>query len=331
MTLAQIAARLGLSESTVSRAFADPGKVAPRTRELVLAEATALGYEHPSTSRPRAQPTGIGVIVPDIANPFFPPIIRAIQARAGAAGIPVLIADTDEHPRDELARARFLHDKVDGLILISPRADDDDLREIALLGPAVVINRDVPFLPQITLEPHEGIAMAVEHLWALGHRHIAYLNGPSSSWSNDQRRAAVRKAMSRLGGELTEFGPFEPTMTSGVHAADLVSASDATAVLAYDDMIALGLMARMQFRGLRIGDDVSVVGIDDNPLSATAYPSLTTIKIPGDRAGRVAVDELTAHITRPGEPISRVRLDVSLVVRESTGPAPQTSRRTAQS
>ena len=322
VTLADIAAALGVSESTVSRSFSDPGKVATRTRERVLQAAGELGYKAPVASKPKIAAEGIGVMVPDIANPFFPPIIKAIQARAATYAMPTLIVDTDERQRDELARGQFLLDKVVGLVLVSPRGSEDDLRELATSLPTVVINRELSFASSISLDSDDGIEKAVEHLWALGHRSVAYLNGPDDSWSNEQRRSVVHKASTRLSVHLTEFGPFSPEIAAGAHAADLVLASGATAVIAYDDLIAFGVMARMQSRGVRVGHDLSVVGIDDSPLSASAYPSLTTIKMPGARAGELAVDELTNLISRPGSPVTRTNLHASLVVRESTGLAP---------
>lgn len=322
VTLADIAAAMGVSESTVSRSFSDPSKVSARTRERVLHAAGELGYRPPAPGKPRRTLEGIGVIVPDIANPFFPPIIKAIQARASAYAMPSLIVDTDERARDELASGQFLRERVSGLILVSPRASEDELRDLASTIPTVIINRELPFSSSVTVDSHDAIEKAVEHLWALGHRDLAYLNGPEQSWSNEQRRSVVHKTSKRLGLELTEFGPFEPGMSAGVHAADLVLASAATAVIAYDDLIALGLMARLQSRGLRVGHDMSVVGIDDSPLSATAYPSLTTIQLPGSRAGELAVDELTTLIDKPGTPVTRHHLHASLVVRESTGVRP---------
>src|SRR5690606_14531572 len=136
----------------------------------------------------------------------------------------------------------------------------------------------------------EGSREAVGPRASLGHTRIGYLNGPRRSWSTSQRRPAARRACEELGVELVELGPFEPQIQAGVLAADLVHSKDLTAVIAYDDLIALGLMARMTERGVKVGPDISVIGIDDSPMSGMAYPTLTSIHVPGSRSGMTAVD-----------------------------------------
>lgn len=263
----------------------------------------------------------IGLIVPDIANPFFPPIIKAVQARASAKGKTVLIADVDEHPSDEIQRARVMRKRVDGLVVVSPRTPDDRLDQLAELRPIVFVNREVKGAASVIIEDSEGMREAVEHLTALGHRRVGYLNGPRRSWSNTQRQNAVREACAAHGVDLVEFGPFEPQIQAGVRAADLVHASDVTAVIAYDDMIALGLMARLNERGVRVGPDISVIGIDDSPMSGMAYPTLTSIHVPGSEAGARAVDIVLdlADTAGDAEP-SVVQLETRLIVRSSTSP-----------
>ena len=173
----------------------------------------------------------------------------------------------------------------------------------------------------VIIDSADGMDQAVDHLAALGHRTIAYLNGPRRSWSNAQRQKAIKLACRRHSITMIEFGPFEPQIQSGVHAADLLLASEATGVIAYDDLIALGVIARLTERGVRTGQDISVIGVDDSPMSAMAYPTLTTVHVPGAEAGIAAVDALIALIdgADPGEV---VRLETRLVIRSSTGPPP---------
>ncbi|MGD7706637.1 LacI family DNA-binding transcriptional regulator [Microlunatus sp. Y2014] len=320
VTLADIAAELGVSTSTVSRALSNPDLVNEATRDRIQQVAQKLGYQMPGASRSRAVGRGvIGMLVPDIVNPFFPPIIKAAQSRALSKGRAIMIADLDEHPDDELGLARILRDRVDGLIVVSPRATDEELVEYAELAPVVFVNRLVEGMPSVVIDNADGMREAVEHLAALGHQRIAYLNGPKRSWSNRLRRDAVAAATADLGVELVEFGPFEPVVQSGVRAADLVVAAKVSAVIAYDDMIALGVMVRISERGLKVGSDISVLGIDDSPMSGMAYPALTTVHVPGTEAGRIAVDTISDLIER-GEshgPATR-RLDTRLVIRSST-------------
>lgn len=320
VTLADIAAELGVSTSTVSRALSNPDLVNSATRNRIQDAARRLGYTGPGVGRPRT-PAGrgvIGMMVPDIVNPFFPPIIKAAQSRALSKGRAIVLADLDEHPDDELGLARILRERVDGLILVSPRASDEMLAEYADLAPVVFVNRLVEGMPSVVIDNADGMYEAVEHLAALGHTRIGYLNGPRRSWSNRMRRDAVVAAAEKLNVDLQEFGPFEPEVQSGVRAADLVVSAGVTGVIAYDDMIALGVMVRLAERGLRVGPDVSVMGIDDAPMAGMAYPALTTVHVPGSEAGRIAVDTVLGLID--GETNGRLvrRLDTRLVIRSST-------------
>ncbi|HEY6739303.1 MAG TPA: LacI family DNA-binding transcriptional regulator [Actinopolymorphaceae bacterium] len=324
VTLADVADACGLSASTVSRALSDPDKVHPRTRDRIRAVAERLGYVPNHLARSLASGrTGIlGLIVPDIANPFFPPLVKAVQARAGGHGCQVLLADTDEYAGDEIGRARSMGRRIDGLILASPRSPDADLRRLrdATAVPVVMVNRDVEDFPCVLVDEAEGMTQAVRHLTALGHTHLGYLAGPRRSWSNTQRSAAVAAACERYGAKLVEFGPFEPQIQAGVQAADLVLASTATAVIAYDDLIALGAMARFAERGVRVGSDVSVVGVDDSPMSELAHPTLTSIQVPSRDLGSAAIDLLLEQLG--GAEQRRLTLETRLVVRASTGPVP---------
>jgi DNA-binding LacI/PurR family transcriptional regulator len=325
VTLADIAKACDTSLSTVSRALSDPDRVNPQTRDRIQRVAREMGYMTNPIARALAVGrTGlIGLIVPDIANPFFPPIIKAVQARAGRKNTAVLLADTDEHASDELERAAVLSKQVDGLILVSPRTAEQRLAEFIELSPVVFVNRRVEGAPSVIIDNSDGITQAVQHLTALGHRRICYLNGPRRSWSNERRRIALREACAQYGVELVEFGPFEPQVQAGVRAADLVQTSGTTAVIAYDDLIALGLMARLAEHRLQVGRDVSVIGIDDSPMSDVAYPTLTSIHVPGAEAGTVAVDLLLEQLDDADrDQPTLVQLETRLIIRGSTGPAP---------
>lgn len=337
VTITDVATAAGVSASTVSRALSAPEKVNAATREYVRKVARDLGYVPSRAARSLTMGrTGtIGLIVPDIANPFFPPIIKAVQARAARRDVAVLLADSDERPRDEVERTRVMARQVDGVVLVSPRMDEATLVEIVQQTPTVVVNRRVPGAPCVVIENADGITQAVEHLAALEHRRICYLNGPRNSWSNAQRRSAIEEACAKHDVELVEFGPFEPQIQAGVRAADLVVQSNATAVLAYDDMIAIGVMTRLLQRGLMIGVDISVIGIDDSPMSAVTFPNLTSIHVPGAEAGEAAVDLLLDLLDGdwpPSDDPAVIELETHLVVRGSSGsPRPVTAEQAASS
>ena len=168
-----------------------------------------------------------------------------------------------------------------------------------------------------------GMRQAVEHLHALGHRRCVYLNGPRASWSNRQRRSALRATAKRLGMTVSELGPFEPSYDAGVLAADLALAEDATAIVAYNDLVALGVNARLAARGVAVPDDVSLVGFDDIQFAGMASPALTTVGVPAALAGRAAVDLLLETIGHaPGGQRDEHQLKTELRVRASTGPPP---------
>jgi DNA-binding LacI/PurR family transcriptional regulator len=310
----------------VSRALSGAAKVNAGTRERIARTAQEMGYEPNQVARSltSGRTDLIGLIVPDIANPFFPPIIKAVQARARQRGRTVLIADLDEHMTDEVQRARLMRKQVDGLIVVSPRTPDGSLADMAELAPVVFVNREVPGAANVIVDATEGVQDAIEHLASLGHRTICYLGGPRRSWSNTRRRDAVERICAEHELRLVEFGPFEAQIQSGYRAADLVrSRPDVTAVIAYDDLVALGTMARLSELGVRVGHDVSVIGIDDSPMAEMSFPPLTSIHVPGAGAGVAAVDLLLDLVDRGQEAEARtIQLETRLTIRSSTGAVP---------
>lgn len=328
-TIREVADAAGVSLSTVSRTFTAPDSVNAHTRDRVLKAATRLGYTPNRVARPSVprRTSKLGLIVPDIANPFFPPVIKAVQARARHRGYAVLLADSDEHAADEIELAQLMAKEVSGLLIVSPRAREHQLDEIRQIVPTVFVNRQVDGAPAVIIDDAEGMERAVQLLDALGHRRIAYLSGPRSSWANRHRWNAVQAECQRLNLDLTEYGPFEPHLHSGFAAADLLASSGITGVIAYDDMISLGVLSRLAERGLQPGRDISVIGVDDSPMAALSHPSLTTVHVPGAQAGTAAVDLLCEVLAHP-DTTEVVQLDTYLVVRGSTGPAPTTSSTT---
>ncbi|WP_426504673.1 LacI family DNA-binding transcriptional regulator [Dactylosporangium sp. McL0621] len=328
-TIKDVARLAGVSQSSVSRALAAPDQVRPKTRERVERAVARLGY-HPNRIA-RGLSTGrtgaIGLVVPDIANPFFPGIVKAAQRRARDFGLAVLLADSDEDPATETDLIRTLTKQVDGFVLCAPRAGDDELRSVCGDVPVVLLNRRVGQLPSIIFDNADGIRQALAHLAALGHRRLAYVAGPRASWVNRERARAVRTVAAGLDLEVVEAGHVSPDFEGGVAVADLVLAAGVTSVIAYNDMIGLGLMSRFGARGVRVPDDVSIVGFDDIPASALVSPALTTVSQPKDQCGRAGVDllvDLLNERPRPGG--ARASLPTRLIVRASTGPAPQPRR-----
>jgi DNA-binding LacI/PurR family transcriptional regulator len=301
-TINDVAARAGVSPTTVSRVFARPELVHIDTRQRVTAVAQQLGYTPNRLARSLAmgRSGNIGLVVPDIANPFFPPLIKAVQQQARLGDYALFIADTDEHARDEFPLVRAMAKQVDGLVLTSPRMSDAQIREVIELVPTVVINRNLTGALAVLIPTTDGIEQAIDHLVALGHRSVVYLAGPATSWSDVQRRNGVSRACGRHGIRFAELGPFEPRFESGLRAGDLVLAEGTTAAIAYDDLVALGLINLLTDRGVRVGADVSVIGVDDSPFSSMSSPPLTSVRVPSAAAGSTAVRLLLDMLSRQG-------------------------------
>jgi DNA-binding LacI/PurR family transcriptional regulator len=327
MTIRDVAARAGVSAATVSRVFSRPESVTVETRRRVLSAADELRYApHPvARSLARGSTGNLGLVVPDIAVAFCAVVTKAVSHRARREGYALFVADADDRSAlgaDDLRSARAMARQVDGLLLLSPTMPDVDLRALADTVPLVVINRELDGVPAVLMPSADGAVAAVEHLHALVHRRLAYLAGPDN-YSNRAREAAFTRTCGRLGAAGGVLGPFEPTFDAGVRAADLVLADGATGVLAYNDDVAAGVVARLADRDVSVPARCSVVGFDDTALASMISPRLTTVHLPVAAAGEAAVglllDLLRGLPPRPGP----VELPVELIVRSSTGTTPE--------
>jgi DNA-binding LacI/PurR family transcriptional regulator len=325
-TIRDVASAARVAPSTVSRALNGSTLVSPGTRDRVEQAAARLGYE-PSRAA-RSLVTGrtgtIGLIVPDLSNPFFPGIVKGVQARAQTANLAVFVADSDEDQAVETRLIRRLAKQADGLMLCSPRSGADVIRELASAASIVLVNRRVDELPAITVDNADGMRQAVAHLVALGHERVGFVAGPAASWSGAQRLRGLRAAARAANLELVEAGNFPPHFEGGVAAADIVIAHRLTAVIAYNDVVALGLLSRLSARGVNVPEQISVVGCDDIATARMSSPALSTVALPKEQAGRQAVDLLLEVMQHPDHaPPTHRTLPTQLMVRESTGPAPQ--------
>jgi LacI family transcriptional regulator len=323
-TIKVVAAAAGVSTSTVSRVFSRPHLLKESTVAHVTDVATRLGYvpHHAAWALSTGRLGMIAVVVPDIANPFFPPVIRAAQAEASARGISTVLGDTDEDPGKELDLLVKLQQRTDGVVLVSSRLPEEVVRQRGQRGPLVLVNRDVAGVPRVLVDSAPGIREAVDHLAALGHRHIAYVSGPPSSWSDEQRRHAVHERCTALGVVACTLRAHRPDHEEGRVAAGEILAAGATAAIAFDDALAQGVLAGMAERGVAVPRDVSVIGCDDI-LAATTYPPLTTVHGRSAEAGRRAVDLLLELVEDPdGERDRRHLLPSSLTCRATTAPPP---------
>ncbi|MFU8874757.1 LacI family DNA-binding transcriptional regulator [Micromonospora sp. SL4-19] len=323
-TIREVAREAGVSASTVSRALSTPEMVNAVTRERVLRAAERLGYAPNRAARGliTGRTGNLGLIVPDLTNPFFPSVVKGVQARAREADYAVFLADTDEDPTAEVGLVRALAKQVDGLILCSPRGREEEIRDLTEHTTLVMVNRRFGTIPSVVFDSADGIRQAIAHLQALGHQRVAWVGGPRTSWSNRDRVRALRTAASAAGMELFVVGHFPPYFEGGVAAADLVVASGVTSVIAYNDVMALGLLSRLRDRGVDVPQDISVIGIDNIQMSVMSSPALTTVSVSKEQAGRAAVDLLLALLLQPdGVRNTRRELPTQLLVRGSTGVA----------
>jgi LacI family transcriptional regulator, galactose operon repressor len=328
VTIRAVAALAGVSPSTVSRALNTPELVHAVTRQRVLECAERLGYRPNRAARSLVlgRTATIGLIVPDIANPFFAPFIKAVQAYLRGTDYAVFLADTDEDAETEVALAEAMARQVDGLILCSPRMSGPRLRAIAATVPVVIANRLSRTVPSISMDAAPGLDAAIAHLHALGHRRIGFLGGPSGSWSNRQRLRHLAAGCAARGIRLVELGPYEPRFPGGYRAADEALAADVTAVFAYNDLVALGAMARLAARGVRVPDEMSVMGFDDVPMAAMVSPPLTTVAVPIDAVAQAAAAMLLSLLAaQPAQRPTGVDLATRLLIRSTTAPARETA------
>lgn len=321
-TIHDVAKRAGVSIATVSRSLNGHGRVSEETRKKVMAIAQSLDFR-PNRSA-RGLVTGrlgnIGVLLPDVANPFYGPILVAIADIAQGRDLGVFLADSREDPRSEEHLWRRLVEQVDGLVLVSPRMSAADIAAVAQERPTVLVNRIEEAVDAVVVDAAEGMRMAMEHLADLGHRRVLYLDGPSASWSGASKLTGVRQGAARTGIEVTIDGPHPPSYLGGRDAAQVVRAAGISAVLAYDDLIAWGVITRLQQLGVEVPGQISVAGFDDAIAEGMLTPELTTVRSGGSSMGATATQMLLRRMSEPDYPVEHQRLRCELVVRESTAP-----------
>ncbi len=335
VTIDDVARLANVHKATVSRALnaQTSEMVHGATAERVRQAARELGYVPNAMARAlRVNVTmTIGIVVPDLMNPIFPPIVRGIEGVLQPRGYTVLVANTDGDVAVETAALESLiRRRVDGFILATGRLDDErTLAEAHADGiHAVMVNREaapgVPY-PSVSGNNTAGVALSLEHLIELGHRRIVYLSGPQNYSTTRSRAQAFESLVRRRSGlstSMVEVG--ELTAEAGQFTMDGVLATMRplpTAVMAGNDLVALGVLRSLRRHGLGCPEDISVVGFNDMTFAEDFCPPLTTVHLPlteiGAEAARMLISGLDDGVPRT----AAVELPVSLVVRRSTGPA----------
>ena len=321
-TIYDVAREAGVATSTVSRAYARPGRVNTDTARRVFEAAERLGYR--SDRLGGQQPDGrvtneaIALVIADVTNPFYGEIIKGAYEAAREAGYQLILSHTNESPEEERRTIEHELAHVDGIVIASSRMTDSALRTMAKQRPVVLLNRILPEASCLVNDNERGIRRAAEHLGALGHERITYVAGPETSWSDGMRWRALREAATELELDVRRIGPNEPTVLAGLGAARRLARADATAVLAYNDALAIGVMKGLRKLGVAVPDEVSVVGFDNIIFDELVEPRLTTIAAPLYRMGLTGVRNCIA-LAQGAQPGSApLVLPVRLVVRQST-------------
>lgn len=341
-TIADVAARAGVSTATVSRVLAGLGRASPATRDRVLEAARDLDYRPSGIARSlkRRQTRTLGLIVTDIENPFFPQLVRVVEDAAREAGYAVLLCNAADDPEREADYLDLLVERrVDGVVIAAAslgRRHQEWLRDPPI--PVVVVNglATAAGVPAIASDNRAGGRLAVEHLLQLGHRRLGYLMaGPRNADAPDRRAGAVEALVAAgMAPASLAVATDDAVVTGGERAMRslLASAPEVTGVFAYNDLMAIGAIRAARALGRRVPEDLSVVGFDDVDIAAYVEPPLTTVVQAIPEMGRWAFQALAHQLgigtDGEGDPPTGadgprlVRLPVSLRVRGSTAPPP---------
>ncbi|WP_224391218.1 LacI family DNA-binding transcriptional regulator [Pseudonocardia sp. ICBG1293] len=319
VTIYDVAERAGVAPSTVSRALSKPGRINATTEARIRRAAEELNFRvNPMARALHTGRTGtIALVVADITNPVVFGIVRGAEKAASAEGYTLIIAESQESGDAEGAAVRRILPSVDGVILSMSRLASDRIHAIAREKPLVLINRALEDVPAVVPDVSQGVTALLDHLDELGHRSLAYLSGPTASWMSERRwENLLDGAESRRMG-LVEIGPNAPTIEGGRAALRRVVAARVTAAVAFNDLVAIGLMQAAAHAGVGVPGRLSVTGFDDIFGSELIEPALTTVRSPLQLAGRRAVEHLLAGLAgRTVEPAGA--LAAELVVRRST-------------
>src|SRR5882724_6131504 len=330
LTIHDVAKAAGVSTATVSNVLNKTGKVGRGTQQLVLSTVKRLGYLPNVHARHLASRDSrtLGIIVSDIENPFFPEVIKGFEIRARELGYDAILSDTNYDPRrTQQAAERMMQHNVRGVAVMTSEISLRLINELARRKIAVTFLDLAPargYMSNLRIDYFSGIEQIVQYLYEHGHRRIAFVAGRPKLKSNLVRLQAYEKCMLKLG---LEPGPilsgdlrFEGGLAAGMAIAKL--SPRPTAVMAINDLTAVGVMKGLMKSGCRIPEDISVTGFDDTRLAEYSNPSITTVDVHRDMLGRMAADALH-ELSRSADPRGReYQIPAELILGDSSGPAP---------
>ncbi len=326
VTMRDVARKARVSIKTVSRVVNTQAEVSDETRQRVLAAIEELGYRPSKVARAlvtRCTET-VGLVLGDIANPFFPELARGVVDTAQAREYSVFLCNSDGDVEKE---ARILHSMadhaVDGVIIYPGFGGGDSLRAFAEHAPLVAINCffDYPGVSRVMLDTRRGARLAVDYLIGKGHTAIGMLAGEAPSLSLMRRFRGYRDALMahRLPVVAEWIHPGPPVVACGIESTRqlLTQYPQITAIFAYNDLLAVGAIQACKGLGRRVPEDCAIVGFDDIPLAAMLAPPLTTVRVDKYELGQQAISRLLDMLDSSGASFPPVYLDVELVIRES--------------
>ncbi len=323
-TIKEVAEKAGVSAATVSYVLNDSRKVRPETEQRVLWAAKELDY-HPNTAA-RSLATGhssiVGLIVPDISNPFFPQIAKSFQLEASLFGLETLVMDGNKDPqRTRNLVERLLGLQVPGIAFLTSQVDDPVKEFVAKKGICAAylgFGSAGPKIANIAIEQKQGIAEAVNHLAALGHRKVGFIGGPFDGVFALRRKAAFLEAAATVGFETRVFDS-DFTIQGGYFGCSRVlNGFDATAVMAANDLMAIGALHYAYDRQIAVPYTLSVIGFDDIDFAQFTQPALTTVAVPQAEIGRLAFQSLWGLFN--DAPGADYEVKTNLVIRQTTAP-----------
>ena len=329
--MSDVAHLAGVSLMTVSRVINNKGDVSSETRQRVQDVIKELGYRPSGIARSLAggQTYTIGLVVPDIANPYFSGVAHGITQVAYEEGFGVLLCDSEEQPERELALLDVLEEKrVDGVIVAAPRSANDKLLPVLKRHPnAVVVNRlfdndDLSTaLGYVINDDRSGGSMITRHLLERGHRVVGFLAGPKNSFGSLRRHLGYRTVLEEYGvgydPNLVRHCP--PTVEGGYQVATqlIQEHPEISALFCFNDLVAIGVLQCCQHLGIKTPGDLAIIGYDDIPMASWVTPALTTCHVAFEEMGKLAVQLLIDHISGCAESCENIVMQPELIIRAS--------------
>ena len=332
-TMRDVAKRAGVSPATVSRVLNKTHYISDETRKRVLDVVDELSYFKNVHARRLAtgQSDLFGLVISEIANPYFPEVVRGFQAAAWDRGFDVLLLNTEySRARTQSVIRKLVESDVRGVAIMTSSIDSSATAELTDAGIGVVFsNFCAPdkLVSNISIDYNQGVLQAIQHVATLGHRRAAVIAGPEANRTAANIKRALVTGLTRRGMKPFPVISSDYRVDAGASAVrDILAAPDVpTVIFCGSDLIAMGAMSTLEASGVRIPEDVSIVGIDDIAFASLARPPLTTISVPRERLGTTAFEALIKMLNLKRHRGSEYKLKTELVVRKSTAPARHSS------